>query len=99
MQSAPNAGARFDPSILAVAGLFLLASVALLGWLRSDLRPAPLYRTQSPHERVPAVLVSQASPVELRMELPRPAESLLIPVGLGEGRLPLRISVLSACEW
>jgi hypothetical protein len=98
MQSAPNAGARFDPSILAVAGLFLLASVALLGWLRSDLRPAPLYRTQSPHERVPAVLVSQASPVELRMELPRPAESLLIPVGLGEGRLPLRISVLSAAS-
>lgn len=95
MPSTPRAGARFDPSTLAIVGLFLLASAALFGWLRSDLRPPPLYRTQAPHERAPAVLVSGGSPVELRVELPRPAESLLIPVGLGEDRLPLGISVLS----
>ena len=95
METTPRAKARFDPSPLAVAGLFLLASVALLSWLRSDLRPAPLYRTQLTHERVPAVLVSRGSPVELQVELPRPAESLLIPGWLGEGRLPLRITVLS----
>jgi hypothetical protein len=98
METTPRAGARFDPSPLAVAGLFLLASVSLLTWLRWDLRPAPLYRTQLHHERAPVVLVSRGSPVELKMELPRPAESLLIPVWLGEGRLPLRISVLSGAS-
>ena len=95
MQSTPRAGARFEASTLAVAGLFLLASAALLGWLCSDLRPAPLYRTQAPHERAPTVPVIRGSPVELRIKLPRPAESLLIPVGLKKGRVPLRISVLS----
>jgi hypothetical protein len=98
METTPRAEARFDPSFLAVAGLFLLASIALLSWLRLDLRPAPLYRTQSPHERTPFVLVSRGSPVELTMELPRPAESLSIPVWLGEGRLPLLISVRAAAS-
>jgi hypothetical protein len=95
MPSTPRAGARFEASTLAVAGLFLLVSVALLGWLRSDLRPAPLYRTQAPHERTPLVPVTRGNAVELRVELPRPAQSLLIPVGWKEGQLPMRISVRS----
>lgn len=95
MHSAPRAAARFEASTFAVAALFLLASLALLFWLRSDLRPAPLYRTQAPHEQTPSIPVTRRNPVELRIELPRRAESLLIPVGLAEGRLPLRISVAS----
>jgi len=95
MPSTPRAGARREAPTLAVAGLFLLASVGLVCWLCSDLRPAPLYRTQAPNEQTPVVPVTRGNPVELRMELPRPAKSLLIPVGLREGQLPLRISVLS----
>jgi hypothetical protein len=95
MPSTPRTGARFEATTLAAAGLFLLASAALLCWLRSDLRPAPLYRTQAPHEQVPLVPVTRGNPVELRVELPRPAQSLLIPVGRRESQLPMRISVRS----
>jgi hypothetical protein len=95
MQSTRRAGARFEASTLAVAGLFLITSVALICWLRGDLRPAPLYRTQAPHEQTPLVPVTRAYPVQLRVQLPRPAESLLIPVRLAKGRLPLQVSVLS----
>jgi hypothetical protein len=95
MPSTPRAGARFEASTLAVAGLFLLASVALIYWLCSDLRPAPLYRIQAPHKQTPLVAVTRGNPVELRIELPRPAESLLIPVELTKGQPPLHIRVLS----